>query len=319
MSSQILTIGRIEIANQLDIASLLEPTVEAFKALSAGKSRSTIDVLHPTDQSDIHVKSAVLDGSDIFTVKLAGWSASNEGFGLPASSGMILVFDSASCRPIAILQDNHLISDLRTAAAGAVAARELSNADACKLGVLGAGEQAMRQIEALRLVRDIKEVVIWNRSRGRAIKMAGLISASDANLTVHVADTVQAVVEGADILVTATASKEPLVRAEWLKPGLHITSVGSDDATKCELDPACFNRADLIVVDSALQSTQHGNIQRAIAAKIIAPESVVEIGNILTGDVAGRRSHESITISTFIGIGIQDLAAAKVLLERVSV
>ncbi|MBL4790413.1 MAG: ornithine cyclodeaminase family protein [Kordiimonadaceae bacterium] len=319
MNDQTLTIGRAEIASHLDIASLIEPTVNAFKALSAGRSRSKIDVLHPTDHSDMHVKSAILDGSDIFTVKVAGWSAANKDLGLPASSGMILVFDSATCRPIALLQDDHLISDLRTAAAGAVAVRELSNPDACKLGVLGAGEQALRQIEAHRLVRDIREISIWNRSRSNALKLADLISASDANLKVHVAETARAVVEGADILVTATASKEPLVKANWLKPGLHISSVGSDDGAKCELDPACFKRADLVVVDSAVAALQYGNIFRAVQAKALSSRSVVEIGTILARNAPGRRCPDDITISTFIGLGVQDLAAAKVLLERLSI
>lgn len=316
MSPQIKPIGRTEIAKHLDVAALIEPTVAAFKALSAGKSRSHIDVLHPTDHSDMHVKSAVLDGADIYTVKLAGWSAHNEKAGLPASSGLILVFSAKTCRPVAILQDDHLISDLRTAAAGAVAARELSNKDARKLGVLGAGEQAGRQIEALRLVRGIREITIWNRNQDKAEKLADRLKLLDASLRVHVQETAQAVVEAADILVTATASREPLVKAEWLRPGMHITSVGADDATKCELDPACLLRADLVVVDSVQAAAQYGNIRRALETRAHSVGQLVEMGKILAGQAAGRRCRDSITISTFVGLGVQDLASVMLLRER---
>lgn len=318
MSPQIKTIDRPEIAAHLDIAALIAPTVAAFKALSAGKSRSHIDVLHPTNHSDMHVKSAVLDGANIYTVKLAGWAAHNEAAGLPASSGMILVFSAETCRPVAILQDDHLISDLRTAAAGAVAARELSNKDARKVGILGAGEQAFRQIEALRLVRDVREITIWNRSRGKAEKLAGRLKLMDASLAVDVQETPQTVVEAADILVTATASREPLVKAEWLRPGMHITSVGADDATKCELEPACLQRADLVVVDSVQAAAQYGNIRQALEFKAHNVGQLVEIGKILADEAAGRHSRNSITISSFVGLGVQDLAAVMLLRERLA-
>lgn len=318
MRAKMLTIDRTEIARNLDVTSLVDPVADAFVAFSAGESRSAIDVLHPTDHSDIHVKSAVQSGSDVFTVKLAGWSAANEANGLPASSGMIVVFDAASCRPIALLQDEHLISDLRTAAAGAIAAREMANPNIHTVGLLGAGEQAYRQIEALRLVRKFREVRLWNRNRERAVKLAARLGAEQPAVSVRVEETAQGVVEAADLLICATGSRDPLVKSEWLKPGVHITSVGSDDATKSELAPECFMSADIVVVDSVEAAQQFGNIHRAIQAGMGDLQSIIEIGDILRGAKVGRQSKEQITIVSFVGLGVQDLAAAKVLRKTMS-
>lgn len=309
-------ISRDVIARHLGIATLLDPAADAFKAVSAGRSRLGIDILHPTDYSDIHVKSAVLEGASVFTVKLAGWSARNEAAGLPASSGMIMVFDSASCRPIAMLQDDHLISDLRTAAAGALAAQVLSNHTLTTVGLLGAGEQALRQIEALRLVREFEEVRIWNRGKDRAKKLKAVLAAMYPELRIMVEDTAQTVVETADLVVCATASKEPVIKPEWLKPGVHITSVGSDDGTKAELDPECLKMADLVVVDSGAAAGEFGNARRAIAEQAVAPEDLTEFGHILSGRAPGRQSENQITIATFVGLGIQDLTAVQLLTER---
>jgi len=316
MNDTLPIIGRSEILQHVDIASLIKPISEAFQAVSDGRSQSNIDVLHPTDFSDLHVKSAVMQGADIFTVKTAGWSAKNEAVGLSASSGMITVFDAVSCRPIAILQDNHLISDLRTAAAGALSVQLLANADATTLGVLGAGEQAYQQIKAARLVRDIKNVYLWNRTPSKAMQLADRLKTDDPALFVQVEGGAQAVVEAADILITATASKEPLVQAEWLRPGMHVTSVGADDATKCELEPACLALADLLVVDSVEAATSYGNLHRALSAGAIDVGVAVEIGKILGSDAKGRESRDDITIATFVGLGSQDLAATQFLRQK---
>lgn len=310
-------IKRSEIAKSLDIKSLIEPMANAFKAVSSGRSRMTLDVLHPTSESDIHIKSATEQGSDIFVVKTAGWSAHNEKNGLPASSGMITVFDAKSCYPLAILQDEHLISDLRTAASGALAAEVLANTQVNQVGVLGAGQQAFLQVMALCQVRSPKCINIWSRNQDKAVLLAQRLQNSLPALHIQVKPQVQQVVEQADVLISATAAKQPLVQPDWLKPGLHITSVGADDATKCELASECFTLADIIVVDSRDVCSRFSNIHRAMQQGFNPKtKSLIELGEILNGDHPGRQSSGQITITSLVGLGAQDLAAVGELQKR---
>lgn len=317
MTVRYRVIKRQEIADSLDIASLIEPMAHAFKAVSSGRSQMAIDVLHPTPESDIHIKSATEQGGDIFVVKTAGWSAHNEKNGLAASSGMITVFDAKSCYPLAILQDEHLISDLRTAASGALAAQILANNEVNQLGVLGAGEQAFLQVIALSQVRSLKNINIWNRNPHKANILVQLLKKSLPGLNIQIKQQIKQVVEQADILICATAAKLPLVQPDWLKPGLHITSVGADDATKCELAPECLELADVVAVDSRDVCTRFGNIHRAMQQDFNLRKSVlVELGEILNGDDLGRTSREQITIASLVGLGAQDLAAVSLLQKR---
>ncbi len=308
---------REEIAAHLDINSLIEPMVDAYKSISSGRVRIATDVLHPSEHSDIHIKSAVLDGADIFVVKTAGWSATNEGAGYPASSGMITVFDAKTCHPIAILQDEHLISDLRTAAAGAVAATALANPEITTVGVLGAGEQAYLQTLALCQVRSPDNLRIWNRNKRKAERMAQRLAKLQPNLNIQIDNHIQAVVESSDVLICATAAKQPLIEAEWLKPGVHITSVGADDSNKCEVGVDCLKRADIVAVDSREVSRQFGNIHRAMQQGFSSEENpLFELGEILNSQVPARTSAEQITIATLVGLGAQDLAAVAILKDR---
>ena len=159
--TQIQFVGPDEIRPHLNIESLLEPVKGAFIAFSRGDANVPIYVLHPTLQSDIHVKSAVIRGWPFFTVKMAGWSQTLVDRGEAPSSGMIAVFDARTCRPVAILQDDHLISDYRTAAAGALAAQYLSRPDSKTVVVIGTGVQAKLQALAIAQVRPIEKIVIW--------------------------------------------------------------------------------------------------------------------------------------------------------------
>jgi ornithine cyclodeaminase/alanine dehydrogenase-like protein (mu-crystallin family) len=314
-------IKRQEIAEVLDIESLIEPMAHAFKAVSSGRSLLAVEVLHPTPGSDIHIKSAIEQGADIFVVKTAGWSAHNEKNGLAANSGMITVFDAKSCYPLAILQDGHLISDLRTAASGALAAQTLANTKVSQVGLLGAGEQAFLQVMALCQVRSPESISIWNRSQDKAYLLAQRLQANLEKrlpgLNIQVKPKVQQVVEQADILICATAAKQALVQPGWLKPGLHITSVGADDSTKCELATACLSLADIVVVDSREFCSKFGNIHRAMQQGFCpATKPLIELGEILNGDHPGRKSIEQITIASLVGLGAQDLAVVSVLQKR---
>ena len=163
--------GPENIRPHLRIENLIPSAQTAFRAISDGTAQAPVYVLHPSDLADIHVKSATLPNCPIFTVKMAGWSQVLVDRGEPASSGMIVVFDSQTCKPLAILQDDHLISDYRTAAAGALVAKLLAPTDASSALIVGTGVQAKLQAEALILVRPIRQLKIWGRSARKVSAM----------------------------------------------------------------------------------------------------------------------------------------------------
>ncbi len=298
----------------LKIDLLIEPMREAFRQASLGCSASPIAVLHPTATSDMHVKSATLDGAPIFTVKMAGWSQDRADRGLQPTTGMIAVYDSATCELRALLDDEHLISDYRTAAAGALVADALAQPDASTLAVVGTGAQARLQAEAVCLVRDIDRILVWGRDTVKAEAFAADLDATLGKPTVMTLADLGAAIAESDVIVCATAAKDPVLRGEWLRPGQHVTSVGSDDATKAELSADCFARADLVVVDSLDAAGRYGSLARAgffqeggIDGRTKAP--VAEIGTLLNEGRLRRNASEHVTVASLVGLGVQDLAA----------
>jgi ornithine cyclodeaminase len=166
-------------------------------------------------------------------------------------------------------------------------------------------------------VRNLKSINIWNHNIAKAYVLVQRLKDKLPDINIQVTQQIRRVVEQADILICATAAKEPLVQPDWLKSGVHITSVGADDSTKCELAPECLELADVVVVDSRKVCGRFGNIYRAIQQNIsYSTSELVELGEILKGDHPGREFKELITIASFVGIGAQDLAAITMLQKR---
>ena len=301
------------------LGDLIEPTAAALAEFSQGRGEAPVTVFAPSGAAgDVHVKSAWLAGHPVFTVKVASWFAARAAGGRPASSGHIAVHSASTGDLIAVLQDEHYLTDIRTAAAGAIAARLLARPDAARLAVLGTGVQGRLQVAAACAVRPVNSVVIWGRRTTAAAAMREEILASHPGLTVAVARDARGAVRDADIIVTATGSRDPLLSGAWLEPGQHVTAVGADDPAKAELDPACFARADAVVVDSRdLALLFAGDLRRAIDAQAIGRHGIhAELGEVLSGRHPGRQHAREITVAKLIGLGVQDLAAAEVVLDK---
>jgi ectoine utilization protein EutC len=322
MSGTVLVLHEPEIRALLDLASCREAVEEAFSAYATGRAALpgviTLDL--PGSRGEIHVKAGHLREAPSYAVKIVSGFAGNPERGLPATDGMILVFDARTGAPAALLLDHGLVTHLRTGAAGAVAAKHLARADARIAGVVGCGEQARYQIEALDRVRPLREVRIWGRraekARARAAELAGRPGMAERCRIVAVASVRQAV-EGADLVVTVTSSREPLVRAEWIGAGTHVTAVGSDGPEKRELFPEVLGRADRVVADSREQCLRLGEIHHAVASGLLAESEVdAELGEITAGLKPGRVSDSEITVCDLTGVGVQDVAAAALVVER---
>ncbi|RVN94099.1 ectoine utilization protein EutC, partial [Sinorhizobium meliloti] len=257
---------------------------DAFRAL-ATKAVAMPPILRldiPEYRGEVDVKTAYVPGLDGFAIKISPGFFDNPKIGLPSTNGMMVLLSSKTGLVQALLLDNGYLTDVRTAAAGAIAARHLSRDDSSVAAVFGAGMQARLQLEALALVRPIREARIWARDAAKA-EAAAIALAGKLGFAVKAETDPRAVVTGADIIVTTTPSETPVLRAEWLEPGQHVTAMGSDAEHKNEIDPHAIARATY-VADSLKQTRRLGELHHAIAAHLMAAEAEFhQIGHVIHG------------------------------------
>lgn len=223
----------------------------------------------------------------------------------------MMLFSAQTGLADALLLDNGYLTAVRTAAAGAIAAKWLAREDAKVVAILGAGEQARLQLQALRLVRDVSEVRIWARDPAKAQAMAAELGDARA------VDSVDAALDGADIAITTTPSREPLIQPQHLRSGLHITAMGSDAEHKNEIAPAVLARVDAYVADRLSQTRVLGELNHAIAAGLVAADAdFAELGQVIAGQRPGRTTNDQITLCDLTGTGAQDTAIASLAYQR---
>ncbi|MDX8455641.1 cyclodeaminase [Mesorhizobium sp. VK9D] len=270
----------------------------------------------PEHRGEVDVKSAYVPGIDGFAVKISSGFFDNPKLGLPSGGGMMVLLSAKTGVVEALLLDNGYLTDIRTAAAGAVAARHLSREDSTVAAIFGAGLQAGLQLEALRLVRPIAEARIWARDAAKAEATAARLR-EKLGIMVRAEPDAANAAAGADIIVTTTPSTEPLIKPGFVSAGQHITAMGSDAEHKNEIAPAILRMADLYVADSAKQTRRLGELHHAIEAAVFAADAeVTELGQIIAGDRHGRRTASDITIADLTGTGVQDTAIATLARDR---
>jgi ectoine utilization protein EutC len=321
MSHEILVLREPEIRELLDPAECVKAMERAFTAYSTGQAElpSVIHLDVPENLGEIHVKAGHLRGGPYYAVKIVSGFQNNPQLGLPANDGMVVVFDAKTGAPAAFLLDHGFITDLRTGAAGAVAAKYLARKDVGAVAVIGTGGQARYQLQMLALARNFHEVKVWGRDPGKARACIDDLGKSRAIPACNFAlpDSVEEAVTEADVVITVTASRGPLVRAAWLKPGVTIIAVGADSPEKQELDVDVLARADKIVADSVPQCLRLGEIHHAVDRGAITKEKIgVELGEITAGLKVGRTSDDEIIVCDLTGVGVQDVAAASLVMER---
>ena len=304
MPTPLVVLREHEIRSLLDPASCIAAVEQAFTAYATGAAELP-GVIHldvPEHGGEIHIKAGHLHGGNWYACKFAsGFAGRND--------GVVLTFDARTGAPAGILFDGGYLTDLRTAAAGAVAARHLALPEIHTLAVIGTGIQSRLQPQLLGSVRPIDAVRVWGRRREAAEATAKEIGAT-------VADTVQAAVDGAEIVVTVTASRSPVLRAEWLAPGALVIAIGSDGPQKQELDVDVLARADRVIADSLPQCSRLGEIHHALDAGVIRADDVTELGQITSGRAPGRRTPGEMIVCDLTGVGVQDVAAATVVMQR---
>lgn len=265
---------------------------------------------------EIDVKTAYVPGIDSFAVKMSPGFFDNPKIGLPSTSGLMILFSAKTGVLEALLLDNGYLTDVRTAAAGAVATKHLSREDCESICVVGTGMQAQLQLKAALLVRPITKAVIWGRDNTKASRLAESV-ALELNLDVSSEEDLEQAVRNSDLIVTTTPSTSPLIKADWLQAGQHITAMGSDQEHKNELEAECLVRADVYVADRMSQTRKLGELRSAIQSGLINAESnFPELGDVVAVKVDGRTRDDQITIADLTGTGLQDTAIATLAAER---
>lgn len=265
---------------------------------------------------DVDIKSAFIPGLPYLAVKIATGFFGNAALGLPSGSGLMVLLDTRTGRCGAVLLDNGYLTDVRTAAAGAVAARylappvEATGDSGYTVGVLGTGRQAELQMRALHLVRPFERLLIHGRNPSHARHLASLLAPQLGGIDIRVVADIGEVVRSSRVVTTTTASTEPLITADMLPDGpLHITAMGSDLPGKQELDPAILLRADLCVFDRRSQCARLGELQHVPEARRHELLSC-ELGELTSGLRAGRAADHKLTVCDLTGTGAQDTAVA---------
>lgn len=289
---------------------------QAFGQLAAGGvvMPPVLSMQIAAAHGEVDIKTAYVPGLETFAVKVSPGFFDNPSLGLPSLNGLMVALCARTGVVRAVLLDNGYLTNVRTAAAGAVAARHLAPEDSRVLGIIGTGLQARLQAQAVALVRPVQTVLIWGRDAEKAKDCARDLT--EHGLVAQTAETAESIVRESDIVVTTTPSPRPLLMADWLHPGLHITAMGSDQDTKNEIDPEAVGRADLYVADTVAQCARLGELRSARAAGHLLQETLPELGDVIAGRRSGRRVPSDITIADLTGTGAQDTAIATLALKR---
>ncbi len=309
------TLGIDRIQEALSSIDLLPEIEKGFLAYSDGKAvvPPVGELVFDQPPGEVHIKYGYLRGDRYYVIKIASGFYENPQRGLPSGKGMMLLFEQETGSPAAILLDGGYLTDVRTAAAGAIAAKYLAPAQVRRIGIFGTGTQARLQLEYLRQVTPCTDVVVWGRRREALDRYRDAMT--QAGFRVETTTDAGRVGSTSNLIVTCTPAKEPILALRHLEGGVHITAVGSDMADKQELDPAILERADLVVADSRSQCLGRGEISHAVRAGILAESDLRELGEVIRDGGGARRSDDEVTVADLTGVAVQDMQIAKAVHE----
>ena len=305
-----------QIKHALPHIDLLKIIEEGFVAYSKGQVvvPPVGELIFEDPPGEVHIKYGYIRQNDHFVIKIASGFYDNPDLGLSSSQGLMLVFCQKTGLLKAILLDEGHLTDIRTAAAGAVAAKYLAPETVTAIGILGAGTQARHQLAQLQAVTDCRKVFAWTHAPNEIDDYLAYFEESEFELT-FVAEPNE-IAAKCNLIVTATPTKTPLLFEADIRPGTHITAVGADTPEKNELDSAILTKADLVVVDSIEQSESRGEIFRAVSRGALDLANVLELGHIIAQAKSARHDDTQITIADLTGVAVQDIQIATAVLKQ---
>ncbi|MBI3976575.1 MAG: ornithine cyclodeaminase family protein [Chloroflexi bacterium] len=309
-----LIISREELRDLLTMEDCIAALERVHVEFSRGQVIMPVrtGVRNPERGRGLALMPAILTDTDVMGMKLSFRSRSEEG--RPLSAGLVLMFDA----PTGLLaaMDSVYITAVRTAAASAMATRHLAREDAHVLAILGAGLQGRTHLWAMKAVRPIEQVRVYSRTRASSERYKAEMEA-EHGVPVAVCDTAEQAVRGADLICTTSLAKTPIVEGKWLKPGAHVNGVGSFSLDSREIDSDAIALATVFVDSMEAVHKEAGDIMIPVQEGRITIEHVAgEIGEVVAGTKPGRTSPDEVTIYKSLGVGIQDVAAAHLVVQK---
>ncbi len=310
-------IDREEVARRLTYEVCIPIVRDAMIAFSRGETRQLLRSIIPLSEGRLFgVMPGAMGVHAPFGAKLISAFHENFARGMQSHQGLIILFEPDTGAPVCVVHAGE-VTAIRTAAASAVATDALARKDARRLALLGYGEQAATHARAIHKIRPLESIAVWGRSPERAQAFANRIQTELAVPVVAASDVREAVAD-ADIICTVTSASEPILKGEWVRPGTHLNLVGSGYAGPAEVDNDLVVRSRFIADSREGVLNQGGEFLRAKAAGLVGDEHIVaEIGQVLAGEIEGRRSAEEITVYKSLGHVVQDLASAWALYSQV--
>lgn len=335
--AQVNILSKAEIASLLDMKSVVESVEKAYMFKRSGRAELFPIVTHSFEDgvSEMDIKSGSVDGAGIFGLKLVSAFADNDKYGLPRLTGTILVLDRETGVLKSIMDGGH-ITNMRTGAAGGVGCKALARPESETLLMVGTGAQAPNLIAAtLEVMGNLKRILVCNpnsfeRCAAFCEKLPGLLEEkfalygdSDhaelmrkrATIEITPVSDLEGACRRADIILTAVPSRTGVIRSDWVRPGTHLSCIGSDMEGKQELEVALVARARRFC-DDLNQAVTVGECEKAVKQGLVSPEEICELGDVLLGKAPGRQSSEDITMFDSSGIGLQDLIVASLVTDR---
>ena len=304
------TLSLKEIKAALPSVDLMAEIEQGFVAYSQGRAvvPPIGELIMQDPPGEVHIKYGYIAGDDYYVIKIASGFFENPKLNLPSSNGLMLVFSQKTGTLEAVLLDEGHLTDIRTAVAGAITAKHLAPSSIERIGIVGTGMQARMQLEYLAPVTDCRDVLVWGRNGDKLSAYEQDMSAK--GFEVSTTTDADDIIASCNLIVTTTAATSPLLSGQ-MRPGTHITAMGSDTHDKQELHADILQGADLVVADSISQCLERGEIHQALNSNAIAETDLVELGSIIAGDVAGRTSDDQITVADLTGVAVQDIQIAK--------
>ncbi len=301
-----------QVMGKLDVTKYIE---EGFVAYSQGLVvvPPVGELIFENPPADVHIKYGYIKNDDYFAIKIASGFYENYKINLPTSDGLILLFSQRDGRLASILLDECYLTNVRTAVAGQIVAKHMAPSKIECIGVFGTGIQGRMQVEYLKPVLDCNDIIVWGLPQDNFD--AYQRDMEKLGYSVRTTTDSGEITEKCRMIITATPSGTPLIDVDQIKPGVHITAMGSDTHLKQELDSKILQRADMVVTDSLEQCLTRGEISKALQADLIKKEDLIELGDVIAGRQSGRTSDEQITVTDLTGVAVQDIQIAKAVHE----
>jgi len=303
------------ILKQIDPIQKIE---EGFIAYSKGEVivPPVGELIFENPPGDCHIKYGYIKGDKYYVIKIASGFYDNPKLGLPGFNGLMLLFSQKTGELISILLDEGHLTNIRTAAAGAVVAKYLAPKDVYRIGIIGPGVQGRLQLQYLKNVVNCADVIVWGRDQDGL--NAYKLDMEPLGFEIETTLDIQDITSKSNLIVTCTPSKKPLIYADQIQEGTHITAMGSDTSEKQELDAKVLKKADRVVVDSIFQAETRGECYRAMKEGVIDKDDIIELGVMIENKEYQRTSSNQITVADLTGVAVQDIQISKAIYESLN-